>query len=356
MLAATVDVSRTFVLLKEGEHLSASDVADIEIKLLRKPNDLEDRLRLLSFYAGQQSASDVEKIRDIRARHILWIIKNEPKAAVFDVATRVYALQRTGGPFADAAAFEMARNLWQSAISAHPRDNEIKRNAATFVEVQDPELAEMLLKETGDDRWRGQIYAKAILGIVALDYASSDPTLTDENRRNSNFSRHALAELDATNNATILGGAGFTLCRDGGMLYADGKLDWDYTPLAKRLLAKAEQIEPANNDVFSVVSVLPLRGERPSVTLRVGAAQTAKNLRSHLDPIYPPGARAPGTTGTVRLNVLIGLDGHVLRAVATSGPDELRDAAAAAVMQWTYSTSSLGGKPVYILTVVDVPF
>jgi TonB family protein len=161
--------------------------------------------------------------------------------------------------------------------------------------------------------------------------------------------------VESSNNPVMLGGAAFTLCRDGGILYADGKLDWDYTPLAKVLLAKGEQLDPTNLDVFSVVPELPHRGERPAPTLRAGATET-KNLRSRVDPVYPPAAQAAGIQGAVAVNILVGLDGHVVRAAATSGPDQLREAAAAAVRQWDYKPTSLNGKPVYILTRATLNF
>src|SRR5690348_15882285 len=138
--SAAVDVNRTFTLLREGEQLTATAAVELESKVGKKPNDLENRLRLLSYYAGQQGSDDVQNIRAARARHILWLIRNEPKVTVFDVATRVYALQPTGGPLADTGAFQAAREAWQKQVSEHPRDNEIKRNAATFLEVHDPAL------------------------------------------------------------------------------------------------------------------------------------------------------------------------------------------------------------------------
>ena len=262
-VGAAVDVSRTFTLLREGEQLSSTAVIELENKVGKKPNDLENRLRLLSYYAGQGGSDDALKIRAARARHVLWLIQNEPKAAVFNVATRVYSIQPTGGPFADTAEFQAAKEAWQRQVSAHPKDNEVKRNAATFIEIHDPVWVETLLKSMGDYRWLGQVYAKAILGIEASDYRTSDPVLTSEERRNSEFARHALAELEGSNNAAMLGGAGFTLCRDGAFLYADNKLELEYVPLAMKLLSKAEQIDPSNKDVFSVVPKLPNRGERP---------------------------------------------------------------------------------------------
>lgn len=349
---AAVDVSRTFTLLREGEQLSSTAAVELENKVGKKPNDLENRLRLLSYYAGQGGSDDAPKIRAARARHILWLIQNEPNAAVFDVATRVYAIQPNGGPFADIAEFQAAKEAWQRQVSAHPKDNKIKRNAATFLELHDPDLVETLLKSTGDDRWLGQVYAKAVLGIVASDYRTSDPVLTSEERRNSGFAKHALVELESSNNAAMLGGAGFTLCRDGGFLYADNKLEFDYVPLAKKLLSKAEQIDPTNKDAFSVVPELPKRGERPPVTIGLGGAQLEKSLKKRIDPVRPPGVKQ--ASAPVRLNILVGLDGSVVRTVAVDGPTELRDAAAAAVKQWVFSPTLIKGRPVYILSVIDL--
>jgi hypothetical protein len=351
---AAVDVNRTFELLREGEQLSGSAAAKLEIKLGKKPNDLENRLRLLSYYAGQQDSTELETIRAARARHVMWLIRHEPKAAVFDLATRVYSIQPTGGVLADPAGFQATKEEWQRQLSEHPRDNELKRKAATFLEIHEPNLVESLLTSTGDDRWLGQVYAKAILGIVALDYKTSDPVSASDERRSSEFAEHALVELEHSNNAALLAGAGFTLNRDGSSLYADGKLNWDYVPLAKRLLDKAQRIDPSNTDAFSVEPQLPARGERLPVPLRLGGAQLMMSLKRRVEPVRPVGVPASNTP--VRVNLLVGLDGTVVRALAVDGPAALREAAMVAVKQWVFSPTASNGKPVYILSVIDLLF
>jgi len=150
---ATTDVTQTFMLLREGAQLSASAVAELENKINKKPNDLENRVRLLSYYAGQQNHSDLDLIRKMRAKHVIWLIGNEPKDALFDVATRIYAIQPVGGPLADPAGFQKAKEAWQNQLSAHPKDIQLKPNAATFLEIHDPTLAESILKSIGEDRW-----------------------------------------------------------------------------------------------------------------------------------------------------------------------------------------------------------
>ena len=351
---AAIDIGRTSALLREGERFSASTAAELEAKIGKKPNDLENRLRLLSYYAGLQTSDDIQRIRAVRARHVLWLIRNEPKAAIFDIATRVYSIQPAGGALADPVEFQAAKEAWQRQVSEHPNDNKIKRNAATFLDIHDPVVTEALLKSTGDSRWLGQVYAKAILGIAASDYRTSDPVLTTDESRNSDFAKRALSILEASNNAEMLGGAGFTLCRDGGFLYADAKLDWDYVPLAKRLLARAEEIDPSNRDAFSVVPELPKRGDRPAVTVRLGGAQLEQNLKKRIDPVRPAGVAR--TNAPVRVNVLVGQDGTVVRAVAFDGPVELRSAAIIAVKQWLFWPTPMNGKAVYVLSVIDLSF
>ncbi len=349
-----VDLDRTVKLLREGERLSASGAAELESRISKRPNDLENRLRLLSYYAGQSAWGDIASVRTARARHVLWLIEHEPKAAIFTYATRIHTIQPAGGPLADPAGFQAAKDAWQRQVAGNPKDASLKRNAAEFLEIHDPAAAEALLQATGDARWLGQIYAKAVLGIDAMEYRTNEPASTSGEKRNSAFAKHALAQLEQSNNSVVLGGAGFTLCRDGGALYADGKLDWDYTPLARNFLEKAGQLDPSNADAFSVVPELPKRGERPPMTIRVGGAVQAQNIKKQVKPIPPPGLQSTGAV--VRVQVLIGLDGKVVRAMAVSGPAQLRDASTEAIKQWVYTPTLLNGKPVYVLSAVDFQF
>jgi hypothetical protein len=79
-----------------------------------------------------------------------------------------------------------------------------------------------------------------------------------------------------------------------------------------------------------------------------------KNLKKRVEPAAPVGL--PPANAPVRLNVLVGLDGIVMRAVAVDGPPELREAAAAAVKQWVFSPTSINSKPVYILSVIELAY
>jgi TonB family protein len=124
------------------------------------------------------------------------------------------------------------------------------------------------------------------------------------------------------------------------MLYADGKIDWDYTTISHELLQRALALDPTTVELYAVDQPLPKRGQRP---IRVFGT-SAKALRSgrikSVTPIYPPDAKAKGVEGKVTLNLLTGPDGKVVKAVITGGPAEFAESTLDAVKQWEYKPSS----------------
>jgi TonB family protein len=89
---------------------------------------------------------------------------------------------------------------------------------------------------------------------------------------------------------------------------------------------------------------------------RIGVdAQTqASKLVARIPPEYPPAARASGSRGTVRLRVLIGIDGRVRQADVMDGDPGLITPAVEAVKQWVYQPTLLNGAPVEVTTEADV--
>jgi protein TonB len=81
----------------------------------------------------------------------------------------------------------------------------------------------------------------------------------------------------------------------------------------------------------------------------VNPAAQERNLLRKVDPTL----KAPGA---VRVDVLIGRDGHVKTAKVISGDARLADAARAAVLQWTYRPTLSNGEPVEVRTEVDIRF
>ncbi len=95
----------------------------------------------------------------------------------------------------------------------------------------------------------------------------------------------------------------------------------------------------------------------------MGAAfgQTPTQLRfvsliSKVGPVYPVAAKEERIEGAVRLDAVIGSDGHVRKVGIVSGNPALLDAAKSAVLQWVYRPTLLNGEAIEVATEVCVPF
>jgi periplasmic protein TonB len=106
------------------------------------------------------------------------------------------------------------------------------------------------------------------------------------------------------------------------------------------------------------VEASPAAGQAPAAPsqIRVGGDVQAARLTHEVAPAYPPIARQARVTGTVELSATIAANGTVKDVHVMSGNPLLVQAAVSAVKQWTYKPTYLNGKPVEVLTEVDVKF
>lgn len=352
------DARRTFDLLKQGRSLSANDAAKLEERLNQKPSDEEIRIQLLSYYAGPPAGADLPAIKAARSRQILWLIQNDPKdgLGLFQVATGVYRVHCEGDDLADPAAFQLVSNAWMAQVEKNPDSEQIRRSAVNAIQFCDPERAEQILIQAKDLPALGGLDATAALGITGRSYGNSDPAGSDPAFRARPFAEKARRALEEATDKDLLVDAAATLLQEGAVLWADGKLDWDYTPTGNALLAKARNLAPDEMRLVTLPTTLPPRGERPPAMIRVGGNTMLAKLVRQVKPSYPPAARVQGVEGTVQLTAIIGLDGKILYLRADAGPAELIPASLAAVRQWEYKPTTLNGKPCYIETRIDVRF
>jgi periplasmic protein TonB len=73
-------------------------------------------------------------------------------------------------------------------------------------------------------------------------------------------------------------------------------------------------------------------------------------------PLYPDAAKRMRTSGTVSVDVVLDESGKVVSAVATSGPQILRDAAIQAALKARFSPTKLSGQPVKVSGVINYKF
>jgi protein TonB len=90
--------------------------------------------------------------------------------------------------------------------------------------------------------------------------------------------------------------------------------------------------------------------------IRVGGEVQAALLTHEVVPAYPVIARDARIQGMVRLSAAIAPNGRVTDLQVLSGNPLLTEAAQRAVKQWTYRPTYLNGKPVEVLTEIDVKF
>jgi TonB family protein len=102
-----------------------------------------------------------------------------------------------------------------------------------------------------------------------------------------------------------------------------------------------------------VVSGMP---SAPTAPLRISGDIKPPERTKYVTPEYPSAARAAKVQGTVIIEAIIGKDGHVVSARALRPVPMLDEAAVAAVKQWEYTPTTVGGVPVEIVMTVTVSF
>ena len=348
----------TVALLNKGLALSAKDSEKLEERLKKKPNDEEARIQLLSYYTSLPAGADLSTVKAARSAHIYWLIANDPKdgLGLFQVLTGVYKLHCVGDELADPAAAQRATELWVEQVRKNPGNAAIRLKAVQVIQYCSPEQAELLLTEANDRAGLGQLYALAFLGITGESYLNNELTGSDAAFRERPFARKARLELEQAIDKDLLPAAATTLLRQGAILWADGKLDWDYTSMGKDLLSKALAVAPEALGLLTLPIAPPARGERPPFTIRIGGNVQQSKLLQKVTPPYPPAARDLGVQGTVKLMALIGLDGRIVHLHAEGGPPQLIPGSLEAVRQWVYQPTLMNGKPCYVITQIDLNY
>jgi outer membrane biosynthesis protein TonB len=131
-----------------------------------------------------------------------------------------------------------------------------------------------------------------------------------------------------------------------------------------KILAAAKQVDEhftgnmsinwAPEGVVSPASAQPALV--PPQRIRVGGNVQASNLISKVTPAYPTEAKTAHVQGVVRFTAVIGKDGAIQKLDLVEGPPLLVPAAMDAVKQWIYRPTLLNGKPVEVVTQIDVNF
>lgn len=345
-------------LLKSGRALPPSEAARLEELVAADPSRDDARIRLLAYYASPAGLAQPEVARKARIPHILWLIENDPLqgGGLFQPAAGLQRVHCAGDALADPAACLQVKEAWLRQYAKHQTDAGVRARTVEALQFIDPEAAEALLTAAADKAGLGRLYGAAIVGVSATAYHENEPSGCREELRATPFAAKAKAALENTSEKSIIGAAAVEFLRAAAVLYADGKLTWDYSDYGARLLVRARAADPDLLPLWALDARLPGSGERPAAILRVNGKEQQKLVLSSQPPEYPRQALRDRVSADVQVEALIAPDGHVVRVSPLNGPSQFFAPTLDCVRYWRYRPTKLDGKPAYVLTDVTVHY
>jgi hypothetical protein len=272
-LPQEADIVSSARLVREGRHLTKSDVEQLESALKDHPDEVATRTKLLGFYF--HSALPLyghDATIEARRRHILWFIEHHPESAAMSLGEAT--IDAKGHALADATGYEHASALWMEQTQQHAQDVAVLEHAAKFFQLSNKDRAASLLGkaqavEPGNKElsaFRGYVYALGILGVTMINQ-NGLPNSHDPAEAKGDFAIRALDELRKSSDAVMVGAAGQIIGQYGVILSAldrgTRKFTVDFAALAETFLGKAHELEPANP--YWPQQLEWLRGLRPPI-------------------------------------------------------------------------------------------
>jgi beta-lactamase regulating signal transducer with metallopeptidase domain len=344
--------------------MTSEQVAALEQELATNPENETARGRLLEYYTFNEFCTQAirnglppaPECRDHdvqtggrRTQLILWLIDHRPESDLLKMAVMFPQLDPNG--------YEDFRNRWLTQVNLHPNDARVLVNAAGAVRGWQ-ERIDLLKRARTLDPERGteplaRLYSSILVSV-------NEPGLAAQVR----------SELQSSSDIALVGSVARQVVEgaaQAAVSHASTSDPYALRILATELVTHAQSLEPQNrewSDLMEGVKVLPDGGVPPAAdkapagvqTIRVGGMVSKANLQESPAPDYPPLAKAAGVQGTVKLQIRVGLDGHVKEATAISGHPLLIQAAKDAAMRYVYKPTILNGKPAEVLTDVEIVF
>ena len=344
--------------LHSGTGLDADSAERLEQSLPTQLNNIDLRAQLLLF-SIESAAANAKDAADRRARHIEFLVRNLPAEPI--LAMPITAINRSAGLLADPEAYARIRDLWLMQMGSHPGDATLLEHATYFLRLSDPEKTEQLLLPQIRNIpeaavWLGDLYGLAILGVNALDLKTGLAVSGSGTLPVTPFAEKARADLLATTNSRELISALNTFVDHGRALNASGSLPTGYANLCGQLLSRTTELDPAVALSCDLSAVTPAAPPQPATRIRVGGNVQQANLVKKVAPSYPSEAKSKGIEGVVRFTTIIDKDGSIKILNFVSGPLALYKSARDAVLQWVYKPTLLNGKPVEVLTTIQVNY
>lgn len=383
-------------LWSQGIKLTVAEAQAVEESLRANPEDLAARGSLIAHYFVNQASEPW-------SQHVFWLIEHHPESPLAGLNFASGALP--ADPLNGEADRAHAKELWLEQTRRHPDDARVWANALRFCSRAgcDAGTKERLLKHAEElgvsnsettvagepptrIRVTGDIQAIRLIKRVEPAYprlalqagiqgvVRFTATIgTDGYVRNLRVvSGHPLlipAAQDAVQQwvyrPTLLNGQPVEVVTEIEVSFTlpEGRNASGPPPASAEEsrpadAARSSSEPPCDGRTFTIGVAGSLVGgsvapDHPVTRVRVGGNVQAAMLVKRVEPVYP---RDAWVEGTVRFTAIIGTDGHVQNLQLVSGNPLLAPAATNAVVQWVYQPRSINGKPVEVVTTIDVPF
>jgi tetratricopeptide (TPR) repeat protein len=239
LIATTLAAQTTVARISSRPLPLPQQMADLESHVLQNPEDIDARVELLQLYldSAPLPPNDDAGRRSVRLQYILYLVERHPEATVS--ASKAAYVYRAKGPYANAEDHDAVREQWLAAVQAHPKNNAIAMNAVKFLEVEDKEDAEEVLRRGMDADPENREIAANLGFLYALGILGSTPDLAS----------HATAELEQSSNAIVLAAAGTALPNLAKSASGAHLTDQKIFALASELSARARQLAPDDKDI-----------------------------------------------------------------------------------------------------------
>jgi hypothetical protein len=311
--------------------LTAEQAQELEQSLAKDPSSLGLRMQVMQYYFQNRQ-------KDALWKHILWSVENEPGSTATSLGAGMMAAPALGFTAEETGK---VRELLLGQATAHPDDVQIVQNAALLLQSTDVLKAEEILKRAQKanpdapslNQRLAQLYVACILQTTASLPEARRPI--KDAKGAAALAERAKAELVSSDNKVLVQEAARMLRP---------------LPVSQPVFAPVKDIRDRIEAHAQQLGVTTEVAEKP---VRVAPELQAAKLVKRVEPVYPEAAKA---SGMVRVEALVGKDGKVLTVKAVGGPADLTEAAELAVKQWVYKPTLVNGKPVEVITSVDLNF
>jgi beta-lactamase regulating signal transducer with metallopeptidase domain/tetratricopeptide (TPR) repeat protein len=159
-----------------GKNLTAGEVAALEAKLVKDPEDFSARWDLLFNYYTKNRAA--------RQKHVLWVIEHHPEFAAGGFAPFL-----AFDPNMDGSTYYTGKTLWLKQVQKNPKNAVILGNAAAYMLIHDDATAEDLLKKAQALEPQNKTYANQLGQLYKIEGMSEPGT-------GPKYAAKALAEFE----------------------------------------------------------------------------------------------------------------------------------------------------------------